>query len=669
MPLTPQEELALIGKIKGQEQQQEMVDPTADMSTGERVLAGAGRGMVHAGRSLGNLIPGVNKFSPFTDAAMQEEAELDRPLMSTAGGQVGNFLGETAATLPVGLGGGKAAQLAARYGSKLLPSLRALEAGTGAGNVFRTMAEGASQGAVAAEPGDRGAGAVMGGGAGALLPLAGKATSFLRSGMSRTPEAQVLLQRGIDLPPGMLNPGGLWSSLEEKAQALPIVGKAFEKQRANARTQFQQRVIQDVAPPHPTTPERTIGIEEAHPNNMIDNVRNEYKWAWDELDRTPLESHTPYVVSEHPPVSTGKALRSADIPPAESMVGTPGGATIEPIPTKEALKRTLSDGIKPSEFPMLHPEDLAHARSSVKNLQGMLDNMGDDLTLGDLRKVREHIKTAKNDAFMAGKGDLGAMWKAIDQRFTDVGTSALNSQSARQFNNLDRQYARFKVVEDAMAHSKDRPSGFTPHELSSAVSNATSQGEIAAGKGLLRDWSKPFAHVFTQYEPKTGWQTPMLAAGEAGAAYLGLHNPVIAGTVAGAIAAPYTAAGRHFLQGKTMLNKAATPLDRLVQAANDMAPFRQAALTALRQHNPIPGVLGSAGNLADSAKSALSSKYGAQEQPPAEKPEMAKGGKVATVMHEWKAGKLHSGSKTGPKVTSQKQAIAIALSEQRKADR
>lgn len=37
--------------------------------------------------------------------------------------------------------------------------------------------------------------------------------------------------------------------------------------------------------------------------------------------------------------------------------------------------------------------------------------------------------------------------------------------------------------------------------------------------------------------------------------------------------------------------------------------------------------------------------------------------KVQKVMHEWKTGTLHSGSKTGPKVKSQKQAVAIAMSE------
>ena len=41
--------------------------------------------------------------------------------------------------------------------------------------------------------------------------------------------------------------------------------------------------------------------------------------------------------------------------------------------------------------------------------------------------------------------------------------------------------------------------------------------------------------------------------------------------------------------------------------------------------------------------------------------------KIKKVMHEWKIGKLKSSS--GQKVKSQKQALAIALSEQRRADR
>ena len=36
---------------------------------------------------------------------------------------------------------------------------------------------------------------------------------------------------------------------------------------------------------------------------------------------------------------------------------------------------------------------------------------------------------------------------------------------------------------------------------------------------------------------------------------------------------------------------------------------------------------------------------------------------IKDVMHKFKTGELHSGSKTGPKVTSRKQAVAIAISE------
>jgi hypothetical protein len=38
---------------------------------------------------------------------------------------------------------------------------------------------------------------------------------------------------------------------------------------------------------------------------------------------------------------------------------------------------------------------------------------------------------------------------------------------------------------------------------------------------------------------------------------------------------------------------------------------------------------------------------------------------IKGVMHEFKHGKLHSGSKKGPVVTKRKQAVAIALSEQK----
>lgn len=56
-----------------------------------------------------------------------------------------------------------------------------------------------------------------------------------------------------------------------------------------------------------------------------------------------------------------------------------------------------------------------------------------------------------------------------------------------------------------------------------------------------------------------------------------------------------------------------------------------------------------------------------KESPMHERKESAKKKKVEKVMREYETGQLHSGSKKGPKVTSRKQAVAIALSEARKA--
>jgi hypothetical protein len=43
--------------------------------------------------------------------------------------------------------------------------------------------------------------------------------------------------------------------------------------------------------------------------------------------------------------------------------------------------------------------------------------------------------------------------------------------------------------------------------------------------------------------------------------------------------------------------------------------------------------------------------------------------KVRQVMHEYKHGELHSGSKRGPRVTSRRQAIAIAMNQSRQSGR
>lgn len=77
------------------------------------------------------------------------------------------------------------------------------------------------------------------------------------------------------------------------------------------------------------------------------------------------------------------------------------------------------------------------------------------------------------------------------------------------------------------------------------------------------------------------------------------------------------------------------------------------------------------GGSCDTVKMASGGYYskGGKAKASAAAPRLAgvKAAKVGKVMGEYKAGTLHSGSKKGPAVTSRKQAVAIALSEGRKA--
>lgn len=72
-----------------------------------------------------------------------------------------------------------------------------------------------------------------------------------------------------------------------------------------------------------------------------------------------------------------------------------------------------------------------------------------------------------------------------------------------------------------------------------------------------------------------------------------------------------------------------------------------------------------AGKKGDKKLHEMAEKRDKKAKPVSKKPKAK--AKIKKVMHEFKQGKLHSGSKKGPEVTKPKQAIAIALSEARKA--
>jgi hypothetical protein len=144
------------------------VDPTAGMSTTDRLLAGAGKSFVDIGRSvkrLGNMV-GIGDYD---EAAAKADQELDRPLMNTTAGKVGKVGTDIALTLVPGLKGQQIITEGVKTGARVLP--RAVQASTRAAAPYIGAAgSGAAIGALTS-PEDMGEGAQFG----ALAGLGGEA--------------------------------------------------------------------------------------------------------------------------------------------------------------------------------------------------------------------------------------------------------------------------------------------------------------------------------------------------------------------------------------------------------------------------------------------------------------------------------------------------------------
>lgn len=135
------------------------VDPTAGMSTTEKVLAGAGKSMVDIGRGfrrLGNMV-GIGDYD---QAAAKADQELDKPLMATTAGKVGKYGTDVALTLVPGLKGQQIISEGVKTGARVLP--RAVQSTTRAAAPYIGAAgSGAAIGAITS-PEDMGEGASMG---------------------------------------------------------------------------------------------------------------------------------------------------------------------------------------------------------------------------------------------------------------------------------------------------------------------------------------------------------------------------------------------------------------------------------------------------------------------------------------------------------------------------
>lgn len=441
-------------------------------------------------------LPQVNDF------VSQETAEYLAPrndsekLASTVTQNVAGVLGGVGAGKAIASVGGPAVQTVSRFLSAN-PTLQTVGAVTGGSSSELARRAGLGQ-----------VGQTVAGLAGSLTPSVALSTAQkVATGLNRTDAAQRLLDRGVDLTPGSLNPAGRIRQLEEGASSVGIVGPSIKEAQQNARSTFQRAAIQEGAAPG-------TAISQAEPAAMLDQAAKSFTPLYDAAKGFPASAQ---IVNQgaNVPLSTAvtRAIRSRSILATDEQRKAVLGF----------VRDQLTKGVTTSD-------DLLNIRSSI----------------------RDKARAAKK---AQGQEERAELLDAADDVITRALESQLPPDALRILRTADAKYGDYKTVESAVVRSKDRPGGFTPNDLSEAAAqSATSKGSYArGGGGPIRQLASDAREVLDARSPTTGARLLTFAPGAAVASAVdpvtgvALQGGLLAGSTLGAV----TKTGRKLAAGNT----------------------------------------------------------------------------------------------------------------------
>lgn len=317
---------------------------TPDPATQEgvrNVVAGYGRGMVNAGRSIGQLVGAVS------DEEIAEADRLDAPLMETAGGRAGSALGTLSLALPaLAIPGVNSA-----VGAGLLGGAQGalLEPGS--------AAERAQRGAFGASGGLAGFAVGKGLQMGAKALVKRMADKMSSEVAQTTANAKVAQEAGYRLPPVTTNPTWFNRLMEG------LAGKQTTAQLASVRN---QEVTNRLA-------RRSLGLkdDQAITPEVLRSVRQEASRAYQALDEIPITADVRY----------GKALQELTSRQSKASQGFPGGGPDPLAKEVQALwQPEFSGGQALAKISLLREQARATFRtdpSLARGLNGAADALED----------------------------------------------------------------------------------------------------------------------------------------------------------------------------------------------------------------------------------------------------------------------------------------------------
>ncbi len=458
---------------------------TEGMSGLEKFGAGAVSGIANVGRRAGQLLTPKSQEARLgvSDQDIENQAGTDQELAGTGAGGVGRFVSEAALTAPVGGAAGSAVK-------GILKAAKLARTGRVAG----LAAEGAAGGELTS--GNAGEGAAWNLGLGGVL---GGAKRLIQGSKNITPEARRLLDEGVELTPGQMNPRGAVAQLEQGAERVPYLGAYVQDARRKLVPSATRKLF-----------EKEFGQAVPEGAGFDDMLRTANKKLGDKYDQVRAQA---------------------------SGVKAGGG---------NQLQQEWQQAVKSPSL-LVSPE----ARSaSGRWLAGQLDALkirGGGITAEDLLTIRSRIRDEVRKAHKNGQGAAMERAEVLDlaeDAITKQVNAALPKHAQQLLQETDALYARYKPLEQAGFQAAARAGGEpTVGQLVGALKQNAGQSRWA-GRGAGRN------QQFLE-DVRDAAETTLRPTGAS------LPSTVVAGGLLPLIGLGMTKAGKRLYSGRTAAQRAA----------------------------------------------------------------------------------------------------------------
>lgn len=367
-------------------------NPERDMSTVDRLRAGAGKAIVDTLRGAGQMVGMADR------ADVAEARKLDAPLMQTTAGKVGNFAGNLGMLAPTALIPGAAtipgAALVGATTGLIQPSVSTGETLT---NIVLGGVGGAAGQAVANKAGSY---------------FANRAQENLQKGIAsqaadaqRIATAKAGMEKGYVIPPADLNPGAMTEALS---------GLSGKIKTAQVASQRNQAVTDKLA-------RQSLGLNAGDEltNDILQTVRNQAATAYEPVKSAGMVKAD---------AQFGKALD--EIASGYKTAGTSFPGLVKDNPVQD-----LVTALKQPEF------DAGSAVEALKVLRESADKAYRAGDKGAGKATKQAATELENmlERHLASQGETGALEALREARKTIAKTYTVQKALNEQTGNVSAQ--------------------------------------------------------------------------------------------------------------------------------------------------------------------------------------------------------------------------------------